>query len=130
MIFDQMLSNFGLTATSRAKLSYQNKLLQPHDKINQSHFKIELWGKNVVTRIDKCHRLFTIPVRAISVFFIIFFARTKCPSKVRIAQAKWSEIVWCLTVISISARVGKSLPPKAALKPMEFCIQNAYYIFT
>ena len=26
-----------------------------------NHFKIELWGKNVVTCIDKCHRLFTIP---------------------------------------------------------------------
>ena len=62
VIFDQTLSNFGLTATFRAKLSIL--LITPAKKINQSEFKIELWGKNVVTCIDKCHRLFTIPVRA------------------------------------------------------------------
>ena len=59
--FDQMLSNFGLTATFRAKAI---SILITAIIMIKSDFKIALWGKNVVTCIYKCYRLFTIPVRA------------------------------------------------------------------
>ena len=72
MIFEQTLSNFGLTATFRVKL-----LLQPHDKI----IRFENWI------LDCLLFLWEHSFKFHSFCHIYFFARMKCPSEVRFSQA-------------------------------------------